>query len=110
MTTVSPNILPGKTEMTVQELQNIWLPCQYQAAPKPNVTWRKNDVKVSPFNRLRIALEGLYIRNVTEEDAGIYQCSVRNTAGSDIRSIRLNVQSEIMFVNKRRGFFWFHFG
>lgn len=61
------------------------LVCDITGAPFPDVTWLKDDVPITYTDRVHLELYDASLHfTITElEDAGIYQCLVKNKEGSD---------------------------
>ena len=69
--------------------------------PTPDVTWTKdgediNDNRIDELESMN-NLFRLEIDDLQEGDAGVYQCSISNPAGSDFGEIRIEV--EVMVPN-----------
>ncbi|CAD5112699.1 unnamed protein product [Dimorphilus gyrociliatus] len=70
--------------------------------PKPNVYWMKGNVIISENARFRVTTDGfLRIFNVSTEDAGLYTCTAKNTAGKMSARGSLVVISPSVAVNKQ---------
>ncbi|XP_030642366.1 myosin light chain kinase, smooth muscle [Chanos chanos] len=63
--------------------------------PQPQVKWLKGDVEVQSSERFNVfersGIHFLEIRDVCAADAGIYTCSVSNSAGKAVGTAELNV-------------------
>ena len=83
---------------------HLFLECQVQSTPKPDVTWFHNDTKLSNTstkhkqtiktvvrNSYNIALE---ISNLTAIDAGTYKIIVKNKTGEISESVNLNFSTD----------------
>lgn len=71
----------------------IELPCRARGTPPLVIQWKKEGSHIARSLRHRISQSGsLYITNVTNEDSGRYECSVKNengrTSASGLVSIR----------------------
>ena len=67
------------------------------------VTWTKDGAKVND-NRIdelerKDNLFRLQISDLQEGDAGVYQCSISNLAGSDSGEIRVEVEGILDFIS-----------
>ncbi|KAK6296321.1 hypothetical protein J4Q44_G00340340 [Coregonus suidteri] len=67
--------------------------CVAKGNPTPNVTWLFNSAPIAPSPRLQISGSSLYIKGVTSQDEGVYQCLVDNGIGSAQSAGRLTLQS-----------------
>ncbi|CAF0772843.1 unnamed protein product [Rotaria sordida] len=78
------------------------LPCLVKGIPKPIIKWLKNGKKFSIDNK-RIQLfrddQYLEIRNINEQDAGIYTCLAENLAGTAKQNLDLQVLVPPRFEN-----------
>eukprot|EP00062_Callorhinchus_milii_P021926 gi/632979167/ref/XP_007906319.1/ PREDICTED: vascular endothelial growth factor receptor 3 isoform X2 [Callorhinchus milii] len=73
--------LPREMEVTVGD-RNVKLPVRLAAYPPPEVQWYKDGkfIKKSPtFNKIKLSVSGLVIREVAEQDSGLYTIVVRNS-------------------------------
>lgn len=60
----------------------IELPCQGEGEPSPEVKWKKDGKTLIQTAKHRLAPGGsLYIKKISLEDAGRYECSVKNENG-----------------------------
>lgn len=82
----------------------LFLECQVQGTPKPEVTWFQNNnkliatsikhkqtIKLAIGNNYDVALE---ISNLSPTDAGTYKIVVKNKAGEITASVTLNLSSD----------------
>uniref|UniRef100_A0A8C7H5Z0 Myosin light chain kinase, smooth muscle n=1 Tax=Oncorhynchus kisutch TaxID=8019 RepID=A0A8C7H5Z0_ONCKI len=76
--------------------------------PQPLVTWLKGDEELhtsSHFNMFeKSGIHFLEIRDVCVDDAGMYTCSVANSAGKATATAELNVQGKILQPSTHRLF------
>ena len=74
------------------------LVCTFTGVPTPEIRWEKNEnVFLLGEGRTIINSTGrsvLEINSLALSDAGVYTCSVSNVAGTDMRSVRLEVRGE----------------
>lgn len=66
--------------------------CEATGSPVPTVIWLKDGRELTPSERLTIARNKVVVRDIGKEDAGIYVCSFKNTAGSVAHHIKLVIQ------------------
>ncbi|XP_071524649.1 peroxidasin homolog isoform X1 [Panulirus ornatus] len=73
----------------------IILPCKADGRPKPVISWRKDGHILESNNKHRIESDGsLSVYNVTQDDAGIYECSAQNHVGYATAQARVTVQGD----------------
>uniref|UniRef100_A0AAY4C1U3 SDK1 protein n=1 Tax=Denticeps clupeoides TaxID=299321 RepID=A0AAY4C1U3_9TELE len=80
----------GEVEKTVD------VQCQARGVPAPRIEWYKDAVPLSKLNNPRykvISSMGLQVRKVHPNDAGIFQCFARNSAGESQVHTYLDVTS-----------------
>ena len=83
---------------TNTEGERFELVCTFTGVPVPMIRWEKNgSVFLLGEGRRVINSTGrsqLVINSLALSDAGVYSCSVSNVAGTDMRSVRLEVRGE----------------
>ena len=74
------------------------LVCSFIGTPPPVVGWQKDGSVFLPREGRSImnatGRSQLVINSLALSDAGVYSCSVTNDAGTDTRSVRLEVRGE----------------
>ena len=74
------------------------LVCSFSGTPPPDVGWQKDgSIFLTEEGRTIINSTGrsqLEINSLALSDAGVYTCTVTNVAGTDMRSVRLEVRGE----------------
>ncbi|XP_066545960.1 protein sidekick-1 [Amia ocellicauda] len=76
--------------------KSVDIPCQARGVPVPRMEWYKDSVPLSKINNPRYKVQssgGLQVRRVVPEDAGIFQCFARNSAGEIQAHAYLDVTS-----------------
>ena len=75
--------------------------CSFTGIPAPEICWEKDgSVFLLGEGRRVINSTGsplrsvLVINSLLHSDTGVYTCSVSNVAGTDMRSVRLEVRGE----------------
>ena len=73
----------------------------FQCSPEKNVvatiSWSKEEGSL-PTGRYSIVKGGLYIRNATVGDNGMYVCTIRTDQGTAQASVTLNVNGKVLFT------------
>ena len=73
----------------------------FQCSPEKNVvatiSWSKEEGSL-PTGRHSIVKGGLYIRNATVGDNGMYVCTIRTDQGTVQASVTLNVNGKVLFT------------
>ncbi|XP_050422457.1 titin isoform X5 [Adelges cooleyi] len=93
---VAPKFVQRFTPANVNEEEPVTLSVRAVGTPVPRITWQKDGVMVSEIpGKLALWTEGggsvLEIASASPADAGWYQCTAQNTAGSTATRARLNV-------------------
>lgn len=97
--TVPPSIVESPTDVIVSAGQTVEIRCSAYGAPKPIITWIKNNVHITDANRYSVSSSGaLTIRDVGKNDEGRYECAARNSIGAASAQMTLTVQSKIYIV------------
>uniref|UniRef100_A0A672G3S9 Ig-like domain-containing protein n=1 Tax=Salarias fasciatus TaxID=181472 RepID=A0A672G3S9_SALFA len=82
------------------------LSCQATGEPAPRIIWispRKDVISVSS-SRFQISSDGTLVLNkVTLADEGKYTCVARNSAGDDVKDMKIEVESQEPFINGLKG-------
>ena len=83
---LSPSFVknPLDTKVYAAKGGNVTLECEAEAAPRPKITWRKDDKKLADGGKIRLFPNGnLYIKGLVAEDSGKYECIATNKYGRD---------------------------
>ena len=74
------------------------LVCTFTGIPPPDIHWEKDGSLFLLGEGRRVTnstgRSALEINSLALSDAGVYSCSVTNSAGTDTRSVRLEVRGE----------------
>jgi len=90
---VPPSIVESPTDIIVSAGQTVQIRCSAYGAPKPIITWIKNNVHITEANRYSFSPSGtLSIRDVGKADEGRYECAARNSIGAASAQMTLTVQ------------------
>ncbi|XP_073762239.1 neogenin 1a isoform X42 [Danio rerio] len=81
--------------------ESVLLPCVVTGYPTPEITWMYKDQLIEDSGRFEILGGGsLRIFNLTEEDAGVYNCLAENTNGSIEAQAELTLKDSPQFLKK----------
>ncbi|KAF3693572.1 Matrix-remodeling-associated protein 5 [Channa argus] len=106
---VGPNAphIRSKSQSYVAKLgQSAKMTCQATGEPTPRIMWisPRNDVISMSSDKFQIVEDGtLVVKKVTLTDEGKYTCVARNSAGDDIKYMRLDVEPQEPFINGIKG-------
>ncbi|XP_030000544.1 matrix-remodeling-associated protein 5 [Sphaeramia orbicularis] len=107
---VGPNApqITSKSQLlvTVKLGDSARLSCQATGEPTPRIMWispRNNAIPVLS-DRFQIMDNGtLVIKKITLTDEGKYVCVAQNSAGDDVKNMKLEVESQEPFINGIKG-------
>ncbi|XP_062931120.1 myosin light chain kinase, smooth muscle isoform X3 [Cynocephalus volans] len=70
--------------------------CKITGRPQPQVTWLKGNIPLQPSDRVSMSekngMQVLEIHEVTQDDVGVYTCTVVNGSGKASTSAELSIQ------------------
>lgn len=93
---VAPQFVQRFSTMTVREGEPITMSANAIGTPMPRITWQKDGQQISSTADRFIGIDGgatcLEIPRVKASDAGWYQCTAQNIAGSTANRARLYVE------------------
>lgn len=93
---VAPKFVERFTTVNVYEGEPVSLNARAIGTPVPRITWQKDGVTLMPNPNLFISVDGgatsIDIPRATAAEAGWYQCTAQNVAGSTATRARLYVQ------------------
>lgn len=93
---VAPQFVQRFSTMTVREGEPISMSANAIGTPEPRITWQKDGVQISSTPDRFVGIDGgatcLEIPRVKASDAGWYQCTAQNIAGSTANRARLYVE------------------
>uniref|UniRef100_A0A8B9TBC8 Myosin light chain kinase, smooth muscle n=1 Tax=Anas platyrhynchos TaxID=8839 RepID=A0A8B9TBC8_ANAPL len=91
-----PKFATKPNRVVVREGQTGKFSCKITGRPQPQVTWYKGDIQLQQSERFNMfektGIQFLEIQNARLADAGIYTCTVVNSAGKASVSAELTVQ------------------
>ncbi|XP_066477490.1 myosin light chain kinase, smooth muscle [Tiliqua scincoides] len=94
-----PKFATKPNRVIVREGQTGKFSCKITGRPHPQVAWSKGDLQVQPNDRFNMfekaGIQFLEIQNAQLADAGIYTCTVMNSAGKASVSAELMVQGMV---------------
>lgn len=92
----SPVTITIGDNVTALANTNITIQCQASGAPKPSVTWSKDNKKLSSGDRYTVQVDGslLLIIGTRIEDSARYTCTAESVAGTDSASSKVQVVGE----------------
>lgn len=95
---------PPSIRQSPDDSTRLYLECQVQGTPKPDVTWFQNDaqlsststkhkqtIKAATGNNYDVTLE---VSDLGASDAGVYKILVKNKAGEVTANVNLNFSTE----------------
>jgi hypothetical protein len=95
---------PPAIRQSPDDPTRLYLECQVQGTPKPDVTWFQNENKLSPTSTkhkqtIKVATGTNYdiileIVDLGPNDAGTYKIVVKNKAGEVTANVSLNFSNE----------------
>ena len=87
--------------MTVNEKQNVTLPCKATGFPPPVITWYKDRHAIGN-KRKQFNKRNLEIKNILYEDHGIFTCTAENLLGRVQLSVNVTVYGKYSIkINER---------
>lgn len=94
---VAPKFVERFTTVNVREGEPVYLNARAIGTPIPRITWQKDGVAMTPNINVSISVNGgetsLDIPRAQASDAGWYQCTAQNIAGSTATRARLFVET-----------------
>lgn len=94
---VAPKFVERFTTVNIREGEPVRLCARAVGTPVPRITWQKDGAQVVPNDNCYIGVDGgataLDIPQAMASDAGWYQCTAQNVAGSTATRARLFVES-----------------
>lgn len=94
---VAPKFVERFTTVNVREGEPVRLSARAVGTPVPRITWQKDGAQVVPNDNCYIGVDGgataLDIPQAMSSDAGWYQCTAQNVAGSTATRARLFVET-----------------
>lgn len=90
---VSPKFLSVPSDLYVAKGGEVVLPCRVTGVPQPVVTWYKDGLEVHSILKSNFSLKGddLIIKDIKEEDLGVFKCKAVNYLNATEQESRLFV-------------------
>lgn len=103
---VAPKFVERFTTVSVREGEPVQLNARAIGTPTPRITWQKDGIPLVPSPNVNVGIEGgattLDIPRATIADAGWYQCTAQNVAGSTATRARLYVEQPPEEIHEQR--------
>ncbi|XP_076878588.1 matrix-remodeling-associated protein 5 [Brachyhypopomus gauderio] len=111
---VSVQVVPNPPQISSKEQASLWAPlgqsvqmkCDATGEPPPTIIWisPNNEMITSSSVKYQVLNDGtLIIKKVALSDQGKYACVARNSAGDDIKNLKLQVELREPHINGKRG-------
>ncbi|KAL7886132.1 hypothetical protein AOLI_G00064270 [Acnodon oligacanthus] len=111
---VSVQVIPNSPQISSKDQVSLWAPlghaaqmtCDATGEPPPAIIWisPNNEIITSSSVKYQILNDGtLIIKKVTLADQGKYACVARNSAGDDIKNVKLQVEVREPHINGKGG-------
>lgn len=79
--------------------EGAFLNCAVSGLPNPRIEWfvtnetgSRSQLMTTIGEHYIIHTDGIELRNITQQDSGVYECVVDNPLGSDTRTARVRVE------------------
>lgn len=93
---VAPTFVERFTTMHVREGEPVVMHARAVGTPIPRISWQKDGIPITPGPDVRVSTDGgastLDISRAKASDAGWYQCTAQNVAGSTATRARFYVE------------------
>lgn len=93
---VAPKFVERFATVSVREGEPVQLNARAVGMPTPRITWQKDGIPIGPTGNVNIFIDGgattLDIGRASAADAGWYQCTAQNVAGSTATRARFYVE------------------
>ena len=89
---VLPSVRLSGPSQPIREGNSVNLTCNVTAGfPSPRLQWSKNGEDLKENSAV------LVLKEVTDKDEGRYTCEARNSGGSSVDEVQVNVQGKFIF-------------
>ncbi|XP_029297607.1 matrix-remodeling-associated protein 5 [Cottoperca gobio] len=103
----APKIMSkSQSLVTIKLGESAKLSCQATGEPTPKIMWisPRNDVISMSSDKFQIMDDGmLVVKKVILADEGKYACVARNSAGDDVKNMKLEAEVQEPFINSMKG-------
>jgi hypothetical protein len=100
-----PNFISGLQDKLVIAKETIELDVKVTGTPQPTLTWLKagKEIKIDEKKYLVVPLDKdgnakLIIKDITEEDQGLYSCLAKNKVGTNQTDGQIKVSAPLQFI------------
>ncbi|XP_072519078.1 matrix-remodeling-associated protein 5 [Salminus brasiliensis] len=111
---VSIQVIPNSPRISSKDQTSLWAPlgqaaqmtCDATGEPPPTIIWISptNEIITSSSVKYQILNDGtLIVKKVTMADQGKYACVARNSAGDDIKNVKLQVEVREPHIDGKSG-------
>ena len=91
-----PEFTQTLNDLKIRDGDTLTLTCQVTGDPEPQITWSKNDKKISSSEiidlKYKNGIATLIINEVFPEDEGLYVCTATNSIGSTSTKSKLTIK------------------
>jgi titin len=101
----APDFISGLQDKTVIEKETIELSVKVSGTPQPTLTWLKAGKEIKPddkkYSVTPVDKDGnakLIIKDVSEDDQGLYSCVAKNKVGTNQTEGQLKVTAPLKFI------------
>uniref|UniRef100_A0AAZ1XIN0 Ig-like domain-containing protein n=1 Tax=Oreochromis aureus TaxID=47969 RepID=A0AAZ1XIN0_OREAU len=101
-----PSISEEALDMTIKLGESAKLSCEATGEPTPRITWisPQKDAIPASSDKFQIMDGGmLLVKKVTLSSEGIYTCLARNSAGDDVKNVKVEAEPQEPFINGVKG-------
>lgn len=103
---VAPKFVERFATVSVRDGEPVQLNARAVGMPTPRITWQKDGIPIGPSSNVSIFIDGgattLDISRASNADAGWYQCTAQNVAGSTATRARFYVEQPQDEVTEQR--------
>jgi hypothetical protein len=101
----APNFISGLQDRSVIAKETIELNVKIAGTPQPTLTWLRAGKEIKPdgkkYSAVPIDKDGnaiLIIKDITEEDQGLYSCNAKNKVGTNQTDGQIKVTAPLQFI------------
>ncbi|XP_014358826.2 hemicentin-1 isoform X2 [Papilio machaon] len=90
-----PKITSKRHTIKTKSGEYVYLTCQVDGMPRPNVKWTFNGIEIKKSLRQRIYRDNMLGMKVSIKDSGTYNCTAVNELGSDTKIVNLTIYDPV---------------